>query len=152
MRLALPLAAMLLASACSPAPSGNDAPGSSLAPSAPASTTTPAGAPAQAPASPVAASGESSIPTRFHGTWAVDAAACAADAHESRLAIDGDSVDFHESQGTVRSLREDGDTLEVVLMLVGEGSSWETTRRFTLAADGASLDDPGNGIKRIRCG
>lgn len=147
------LAIALLACACSrtPAPEAPVARGDSAP--ARAQTPPPAAAPSPAPApAPVdTPPGATTIPDRFRGTWAADAAACNAPGHESHLRVSADGVAFHESRGTLRSAREDGDTLVAVLMLTGEGNSWESTRRFTLSSDGTRLHDADSGMTRVRC-
>ncbi|MBC5782736.1 hypothetical protein H8N03_07245 [Ramlibacter sp. USB13] len=98
------------------------------------------------------------VPPAFHGTWAADRRACAQPGAESRLALAGDSVRFHESSGTVLAAvadPRDARQLDVVARLRGEGSTRLAWRRYRLAQDGATLADvtegAGAGLVRVRC-
>jgi hypothetical protein len=111
---------------------------------------TPAGASADAP--PPAA-GAITVPARFLGEWAIDAAACTSPGHESQLGITADRIAFHESNGTIQSVAGDDSNLTVVARLTGEGETREATYRFRLSADGRTLTDigSGTGMARQRC-
>ena len=99
------------------------------------------------------------VPARFQGAYATDAAACGAPGHESHLTIGADNIAFHESSGTITSVAgtsvaSDADDLTVVAILTGEGETREATYRFRLSADGNTLTDmtSGPGMVRQRCG
>jgi len=93
------------------------------------------------------------VPARFQGTYAADAAACGAPGHESHLTIGADAIAFHESSGTITSVASGADDLTVVAILTGEGETREATYRFRLSADGSTLTDmtSGPGMVRQRC-
>lgn len=92
-----------------------------------------------------------SVPARFHGSWAKDAAACAVAGHESRLTISGDRIQFHESSGAITSVASGADDLTVTAQLAGEGEAREATYRFRLSNNGNTLTDVGGGMVRHRC-
>lgn len=94
------------------------------------------------------------VPVRFQGTYATDAAACGAPSHESHLTIGADNIAFHESSGTITSVASDAEDLTMVAILTGEGETREATYRFRLSADGSTLTDmtSGPGMVRQRCG
>lgn len=91
------------------------------------------------------------VPARFHGSWATDAAACAVAGHESRLTIGADRIQFHESSGAITSVASGGDDLTVTAQLTGEGETREATYRFRLSNNGNTLTDVGGGMVRHRC-
>lgn len=93
------------------------------------------------------------VPARFLGEWAIDAAACTSPGHESQLSIGADRIAFHESSGTIQSVASDDADLTVVAQLTGEGETREATYRFRLSGDGNTLTDisSGMGMARQRC-
>jgi hypothetical protein len=93
------------------------------------------------------------VPARFLGEWAIDAAACTSPGHESQLSIGADRIAFHESSGTIQSVASDDADLTVVAQLTGEGETREATYRFRLSGDGNTLTDisSGTGMARQRC-
>ena len=110
----------------------------------------------EAPAPPVddvPAAHATTVPARFVGEWAIDAAACTSPGHESQLGIATDRIAFHESSGTIQSVAGDDSNLTVVARLTGEGETREATYRFRLSADGRTLTDigSGTGMARQRC-
>jgi hypothetical protein len=110
----------------------------------------------EAPALPVdevPAADAITVPARFVGEWAIDAAACTSPGHESQLGIATDRIAFHESSGTIQSVAGDDSNLTVVARLTGEGETREATYRFRLSADGRTLTDigSGTGMARQRC-
>ena len=110
----------------------------------------------EAPAPPVddvPAADATTVPARFVGEWAIDAAACTSPGHESQLGIATDRIAFHESSGTIQSVAGDDSNLTVVARLTGEGETREATYRFRLSADGRTLTDigSGTGMARQRC-
>ena len=109
-------------------------------------TPTPTPTPTPPPADDTA-----TVPARFHGNWASDAAACKVAGHESRLTIAADRIQFHESSGAVTSVASGGNDLTVTAQLSGEGETREATYRFRLSADGNTLTDAGGGMVRHRC-
>lgn len=155
MRWMLPLSVALLACACTQTTAPPADP-SGAAPTA--STPKPTSRPAPQPTTPVTpeapAPGRTTdtVPTRYHGRWAADAAACAADTHESRLVIGASQVTFYEGSGAVKSASEDGNTVSVVMTQTSEGNTFEATRRYTLSGDGNTLSDGDSGMARMRCG
>src|SRR5688572_30565669 len=132
------------------APTSAQAPEQPPAAQQPAPAPPPAPAPTPAPTPPAAP--EVSVPARFHGTWASDTAACGASGHESRLVVDADSLQFHESSGRVTSVAANGDDLSVGATLTGEGQSREASYRFSLSNGGDTLTDRDSGMVRKRCG
>jgi hypothetical protein len=92
------------------------------------------------------------VPGKFQGTYAADAAACDADGHESHLMIGASSIEFHESSGTVTAVESSGNDLEVTADLTGEGETRSATYMFMLSEDGQTLTDNGSGMTRVRCG
>lgn len=110
----------------------------------------------EAPAPPVndvPAADATTVPARFVGEWAIDAAACTSPGHESQLGIAADRIAFHESSGTIQSVAGDDSNLTLVARLTGEGETREATYRFRLSADGRTLTDigSGTGMTRQRC-
>ncbi len=91
------------------------------------------------------------VPERFRGTWAGDAAACASPGDESHLAIRANEVAFHESSGPVTAVDTEGNLLAVTIRLTGEGETWEATHGFELSADGQTLLASEGGMARQRC-
>ena len=134
--------------------SADSAPGGDA--SAPASVAgaaaTPAATPPSTPDAPPAPAPDqvATVPTRFQGKWALDAAACAFAAHESHLSIGADRIQFHESGGTVTSVSQNGSELTVVARLSGEGETREASYRFRLSEDGNTLTDLSSGAAMVR--
>jgi hypothetical protein len=90
------------------------------------------------------------VPPRFQGNWAADAAACASTGHESHLMIGADRIEFHESSGTVKSVMSSGSELTIVASVTGEGGTRDATYRFRLSDDGNMLTDTGSGTSMVR--
>lgn len=144
LRLAVLLATCtVLLAACDQEPATPATPAQPAVPAEPA-------APA-APAEPA----EAALPASFQGRWAADAAACAAEGHESRLVIDAKALRFHESVGEIRNIVLDGPSdATITADYQGEGESWSRTQRLTLSADGQTLtlnDPDGGAFARVRC-
>ncbi len=118
-------------------------------PAAPPADTTPP--PTDTPSPPSDGDDTATVPSRFRGNWATDAAACAVAGHESRLAIGADTIQFHESSGAITSVASGGNDLTVTAQLSGEGETREATYRFRLSDDGNTLTDIGGGMARHRC-
>ena len=107
--------------------------------------------PAPAPAvDDTPAANDTTVPIRFRGDWAADAAACASLGHESQLRIDADRIAFHESSGEILSVAGDDSALTIVARLTGEGETREATYRFRLSGDGHMLTDIGSGAGMVR--
>lgn len=143
--------AVIFLAACSPpaAPGTVDGPGTIARPAG--ATTTPAAVDA-VPAQPGPAPQSRAIPARFHGHWAASAARCEAAGDESALEIRHDHVAFHESSGPVLRAMDDGDALEVLLHLTGEGETREAWYAFRLEDGGTALVDTRADFRRVRCG
>lgn len=110
--------------------------------------------PAAAPAVPASAPQAAVIPRRFRGEWNRKLADCGTSRNATRLRIAAGRVQYHESSGKVRAVTVRGaNEIEVTVDLVGEGSSYSTTRRWRLSASGAALRDvtDGPGLLRRRC-
>jgi len=135
------LAALLLAACSAPIAPGmhTEADGTALA----ADVTSPA---PQAPAPQSRA-----IPPRFHGRWAATAERCGLPGDESALTIRHDDVAFHESSGPPLGAMDDGDKLEVLLHLTGEGETREAWYTFHLEDGGNALVDAATNFRRVRC-
>lgn len=117
-----------------------------------AGTPDPAPSPAEGtPAPPVPAPGDT-VPARFQGSYASDAAACADPAHESRLAIAADSIQFHESSGPITKVSSGEDEISLTARLTGESETRDASYSFRLSDDGGTLTDVGGGMVRHRCG
>ncbi|WP_133001006.1 hypothetical protein [Luteimonas arsenica] len=149
MRIPATLLTLLLAAGCAPGTgdtAGNAADGDVAAaqPTAEPTADTDAGIP---PADGL----PGTVPERFRGTWAADAAACASPGHESHLAIRADEIAFHESSGPVTAVDTEGNLLAVTIRLTGEGETWEATHGFELSADGQALVASEGGMARQRC-
>lgn len=98
-----------------------------------------------------AADGAPSVPERYRGDWAADAAACERRGDVSRLRIGQQDIRFHESEGPIVSVDDRGGTLELVAQLSGEGETREAAYAFSLSPDGNTLTDA-SGYARQRCG
>ena len=146
------LAIAIAATGCSaertPAGTSADAPPPAADPGVRAANEAPA-----PPVDDVPAAHATTVPARFLGEWAIDAAACTRPGHESQLSIAADRIAFHESSGTIQSVAGDDSDLTVVARLTGEGETREATYRFRLSADGRTLTDigSGTGMTRRRC-
>lgn len=67
------------------------------------------------------------------------------------LQILPDQLIFHESVGTVQTVRPDGDRrLSVTAAFTGEGQSWRRTILLNLAADGQKLTIVNDGASETR--
>lgn len=112
----------------------------------------PAAPPADTTSVPPAPSPGNTVPARFQGHYASDAAACADPAHESRLAITADSIAFHESSGPITKVASGENEISLTARLTGEGATREASYSFRLSGDGNTLTDVGNAMVRHRCG
>jgi hypothetical protein len=90
------------------------------------------------------------IPARFHGVYAAEGR-CGSVGDETRLAVTGDRVSFHESTGRVTRARGVGDSLDVTLELTGEGQTRIADYRFRREEGGRHLVDAAGGMTRVRC-
>lgn len=152
--LALALAIAAAAAGCSDRTPADNAADTTTPPATTPAPTPPADpAPPPGDDTPPADDSTTSVPARFQGRWASDAAACASTGHESHLMIGADSIEFHESSGTVKSVMSSGSDLTVVASVTGEGETRDATYRFRLSDDGNMLTDmsSGTGMMRHRC-
>ena len=94
---------------------------------------------------------EASVPTRYQGSFASDAAACDAPGDPTRLTIGSDTIRFHESSGPVTRVASGPSDVAITAELTGEGETREATYRFRLSDDGGTLTDLGSGMERVRC-
>ena len=94
---------------------------------------------------------EATVPTRFQGSYAADAAACDAPGHASHLAVGSDAITFHESSGPIIAVASGPSDITITAELTGEGETREATYRFRLSDDGDTLTDLGGGMERVRC-
>lgn len=147
----------LVLAACS---GGAPPPGDASGPPAPADATAVAGdAPPPVSGAPVppaspdplpAAFEGATIPARFHGVYSRDGE-CGDTRTDSRLVIQADTVAFHESRGRVLRAHGDGDSLNLVLSLAGEGQTRDAAYAFRREAGGEQLVDTENRMTRVRC-
>ena len=94
---------------------------------------------------------DATVPARFQGSYATDAAACGATGHASHLLIGGDAVTFHESSGPITEVASGPSDITITAALTGEGETREATYRFRLSDDGDTMTDLGGGMERVRC-
>jgi hypothetical protein len=146
----IPCLAIIVIAGCSapraPTEAAADASSPTTRTEAPATTS-----PAPAPASDdTPATDGNTVPVRFQGEWAADAAACTSPGHASQPRIDADRIAFHESSGAIQSVANDDPDLTIVARLTGEGETREATYRFRLSADGSTLTDTSSGMGMVR--
>ncbi|MBX2865106.1 MAG: hypothetical protein KTR27_16260 [Leptolyngbyaceae cyanobacterium MAG.088] len=96
------------------------------------------------------------IPSQFHGEWNSNLEHCGTAWGDSRLQIDANYIEFHESSGPVVEIVAQGDhDLTVTIELSGEGDTWLDERHFKLSSDLQALEsifDPSeSGFVRYRC-
>ena len=96
--------------------------------------------------------GDATVPVRFQGSYASDAAACEAPGNPTQLDIDSDSISFHESAGPILAVASGPSDVTITAELTGEGETREATYRFRLSDDAGTLTDLGSGMERVRCG
>lgn len=95
--------------------------------------------------------GETTVPVRFQGSFAADAAACDAAGDPTQLTIGSDTISFHESTGPVTEVSSGPSDITITAELTGEGETRDATYRFRLSDDGDTLTDLDNDMARIRC-
>ncbi|HEX2166449.1 MAG TPA: hypothetical protein VHG09_04350 [Longimicrobiales bacterium] len=124
-------------------PSANATPPASDAPDAPRDDS------ADDPGADVAAS----IPSRFHGEWNAELAACGTGSSVTRLRISADQLRFYESTASVREVDIQSErVITVTAEYEGEGDTWQDERRLSLSEDGNSLTvSNGSELVRYRC-
>jgi len=101
------------------------------------------------PADTVAAT----IPEAFQGDYDEKAESCGRPS-EYKLKVSAGELRFHESIGTVRSVKvEAPDRIEVFADYQGEGESWQNVRTLRLDDEGRRLTVSGEGTEmvRVRC-
>jgi len=154
---ALPLASLLLATACSqPSAPSNDANlvANDVAPAgaenAVANETTPPFAEVNG-AHPTAPD-PAPIPAKFRGTWAASKSACADLAHHSRLTISGRTVRFTDFVIFGESVTAPAPNQFAVKGKV-EGTDHPAEAHYSINPAGDVLiDEAGGGAIRVRCG
>ncbi|MFZ2995667.1 hypothetical protein [Sphingobium sp.] len=95
-----------------------------------------------------------SIPTAFQGRWTGISETCSDRSAALDLSIDPRRLLFHESEGTVKSVKKDGDDkLSVTAAFTGEGESWTRTLALHMAENGTRLTivNDGQSVTRKRC-
>lgn len=76
---------------------------------------------------------------------------CGDRAAAMELQILPDQLVFHESVGTVQTVKPDGDRrLSITAAFTGEGQSWSRTILLNLAADGQKLTIVNDGASETR--
>jgi len=118
-----------------------------------ASTATSVPASAGSVGQPAETDANDTIPVRFRGRWATDAAACRKPADESQLELQANRAAFFEGSGPIKSVVVDGDVVTLVAELSAEGETNETTYAFQLSDNDTTLTDisTGPGMVRHRC-
>lgn len=149
--LVLALAIIAAAAGCSDRAPAADTADTTTPPAAVPAPNVPADdAPPPGDTTPPANDTTTSVPARFQGNWASDAAACASSGHESHLMVGADRIEFHESSGTVKSVMSSGSDLTIVASVTGEGETRDATYRFRLSDDGNVLTDMSSGTSMVR--
>lgn len=91
------------------------------------------------------------VPERFQGRYAADAAACATPGHVTELTIAASQITFHESSGPITSVTSGGNGIAITAQLSGEGETRQATYGYRLSDDGDTLTDIHAGMARQRC-
>lgn len=82
------------------------------------------------------------IPAAFRGRWGLTAEDCeqSATGAQGLLTIDGDTLDFYESTGSLGTIEEAGDNrLRATFDFTGEGESWQRDVALDLENGGNTL-------------
>lgn len=97
--------------------------------------------------------GEGPIPTALQGQWAGVTARCGDRSDDLELTIDPGKLIFHESVGTVDQVERKDDGYAVRASFTGEGQSWTRTVTLRPSADGRTLTmmNDGTAVTRKRC-
>lgn len=97
--------------------------------------------------------GLTAIPDRFVGLWAADADGCRVPpASIEWVRVTPQSLRFHESLATPRSIRARGDAVEIEFDFEGEGQQWQSTKLLQRTGDTLLIEDAeAPPIRRIRC-
>jgi len=91
------------------------------------------------------------IPNAMQGRWTGMNDRCGDRAAAMELQILPDQLVFHESVGTVQTVKPDGDKrLSITAAFTGEGQSWSRTVLLNLAADGQKLTIVNDGASETR--
>lgn len=127
----LMVVALALTAACSQGEEATPAPEPSFTPTTPepASTIEPA------PAAAI----PGTVPAAYIGTWDWTAGPCNGQS-ELQLAIAPGRIEFYESVGTVRAVRQQDDGIAIDLAMEGEGEQWEETITWKLVEGGTLLE------------
>lgn len=152
------LTLLVLTAACDATPQGNEAQPAIVANIVDADRSTPSEAPANAaiasPAEPagIANPQPATIPASVQGRWTGASDRCDDRAAPLELAVAPDRLVFHESVGTVRSVRigEDG-RIAIDASFTGEGQSWRRTLTLTRTGDRLVIAGDGAATTRKRC-
>lgn len=98
------------------------------------------------PATPPAASGTAetvtAIPAALQGRWGMVPADCTSTRGDAKglLTIDGKTLQFYESVGTLGQVKEHSDThLRAVFAFTGEGMSWTREEMLDVKDNGKTL-------------
>ncbi len=94
------------------------------------------------------------IPKPFQGEWNSNLEQCGSQAGDTRLVIDAQRIQFHESQGLIQDIATDGERkLTGKIELSGEGETWLSDIDFQLSDDQQALTaiTDGSSFVRYRC-
>lgn len=152
------LTLLVLTAACDATPQGNDAQPAIVANIVDADRSTPSPAPANAIIAPpdqpteVVNPQPAIIPASVQGRWTGESDRCDDRAAPLELTVAPDRLVFHESVGTVRSVRigEDGG-IAIDASFTGEGQSWQRTLTLTRTGDRLVITGDGATTTRKRC-
>ena len=124
-----------------------------------AEDTAPAGVAAEsqpAPASDAPPLAVDAIPADYLGAWDAADGGCEAGS-EFSLEVGADELAFYESAGQVTRVEPGEGSVTVALAMTGEGESWESRVRLTLADGGRTLvtetlaPEAAPPVRRTRC-
>lgn len=98
------------------------------------------------------------IPAEFHGVWAKGIERCDVKKFnfegDHRVYIDASLIGYYESFGSVKEIERVGDlTLNITLLMFGEGYEWESKEYLSLSPDNKVLTQGPESyrVKRVRC-
>lgn len=137
--LILPLAALLTVTACNRDVADAEQPTAADTPTATPVEASPSEASSSAATTPVVAM---AIPPAIHGRWGLVAADCTSTRGDAKglLTIDGTTLKFYESVGTLDEIEEAGDTrIRAEFDFTGEGMEWERDEVLDVQDNGQTL-------------